>query len=150
MSKPKPATPWQETLPGALPLYLRRNIESGPGGCWLWTRTLNRDGYGLASFLNKTHQAHRLVYRLVVGEPPAETVMDHLCRVRRCVNPAHLEPVTNAENLLRSPITATGMTRCSRGHELVEHYNQRRCLVCKAEYQREYDRRRRAATRSAA
>lgn len=127
-------TAWQAQLPEAIPPHVRSNITEGDGGCWLWTRSKSPDGYGWASLKNKTYQAHRLVYRLVIGEPPEGTVLDHLCRVRHCVNPAHLECVSPIENLLRSPITQAGMTVCAKGHELSWIRRQRRCLTCLAEY----------------
>ena len=136
MTAPKPLTGWQlDTLPESLPRHVRRNIVAGGGGCWLWTRSTSPDGYGWASLDDRTHQAHRLVYRLVIGEPPEGTHLDHLCRVRHCVNPAHLEPVTPGENLRRSPLTPAGMTTCAKGHELEPLRGQRRCPVCLADYE---------------
>lgn len=131
MTSPKPMNAWQaSTLPDNLPLHVRRNIAPGVGGCWIWTRSLSRDGYGWASLNNKTEQAHRLVYRFVVGQPPAGMVLDHLCRVRHCVNPSHLEPVTPAENLRRSELTPAGAKTCILGHPLESYRDQRRCLTC--------------------
>lgn len=59
MTLPKPATEWQSQLPAPLSLSLRRNIEPGPNSCWVWKRSRSPDGYGWASFGNKTYQAHR-------------------------------------------------------------------------------------------
>lgn len=134
MTTPKPLSPWQAQLPDALPRHVRRNIAEGPNNCWLWTRSRSRDGYGWASLNDKTWQAHRLVYALVVGEPPAGTVLDHLCRVRHCVNPAHLDPVTPRENLRRGE-TPTGAETCKDGHPLSPLRAQRRCLVCLQQYE---------------
>ncbi len=138
MSAPKPLTEWQTAVtPECLPRHIRRNIEpSADGDCWLWTRSRSTDGYGWASLNNRTYQAHRLIYRLVVGEPPEGLVLDHLCRVRHCVNPSHLEPVTPGENLRRSPFTTAGMERCALGHEFSPWHGQRRCLTCLADYRR--------------
>lgn len=134
MSTPRrPMTEWQAAnLPDVLPLHFRRNITPGDGGCWLWTRSLSRDGYGWASQNNRTRQAHRMAYEIVVGAVPEGLVLDHLCRVRHCVNPSHLEPVTPGENLRRSELTPAGQTRCAKGHEFSDWHGQRRCLTCKA------------------
>lgn len=129
MTAPKPLTSWQQTLPSILPRHIRRNIELGDGDCWLWMRSRDRDGYGWASLHDRTHQAHRLVFVLVMGPPPAGLVLDHLCRVRHCVSPAHLQPVTNRENLARGE-TPTGAKTCSEGHLLTWTGSQRRCLIC--------------------
>lgn len=137
MTAPKPLTAWQsDNTPDCLPRHIRRNIAPGEGDCWLWTRSQSRDGYGWASLHDRTYQAHRLVFVLIKGEPPEGMVLDHLCRVRHCVNPDHLEPVTPAENLLRSELTPAGMKRCALGHEFTPRYGQRRCLICLADYQR--------------
>jgi hypothetical protein len=75
--------------------------SGGPDSCWPW---LNRrkDGYGMFSRDRVTQvRAHRVAYELVVGPIPAGLTLDHLCVVRHCVNPAHLEPVTAIENVVR-------------------------------------------------
>ncbi|KDE14235.1 HNH endonuclease signature motif containing protein [Rhodococcus aetherivorans] len=118
-----------------LPKHIIASIEVAPSGCWIWTKSRSRDGYGWASLNSKTHQAHRLVYRLIVGDPPEGSVLDHTCRVRHCVNPAHLEPVSPRENLNRSTLTPTGMRTCVKGHELAVIRGQRRCPTCSADYE---------------
>lgn len=149
MTPPKPLTPWQAgDLPDALPRHIRRNIGPSESGCWLWLRSRSTDGYGWASLNNKTHQAHRLVYALLRGEPAAGLVLDHLCRVRHCVNPDHLEPVTPRENLRRGE-TPTGATTCDEGHPLSPYRGQRRCLLCLARYRRIAARQRRARLKEA-
>lgn len=67
--------------------------------CWYWIGARDRNGYGVFGQL----KAHRYAYTLLVGEIPQGLGLDHLCRVRRCVNPKHLEPVTQAENNRRKP-----------------------------------------------
>ena len=82
-----------------LPPHIKSGICEDPDtGCWLWLKSRSRDGYGWTSLGDKTYQAHRLVYRLLAGEPPEGTVLDHLCRVRHCVNPAHLFLGSTADN----------------------------------------------------
>lgn len=79
-------------------------VYEAPSGCWLWASTLNRKGYGTiraGGSAPKRFLAHRVAYQLVVGAIPAGLQLDHLCRVRHCVNPAHLEAVTARENLRR-------------------------------------------------
>lgn len=73
-------------------------------GCWLWLASLRANGYGQVGRGGRgsgMELAHRAAYNLYVGPIPDGLVLDHLCRVRACVNPAHLEPVTNTENLRR-------------------------------------------------
>jgi hypothetical protein len=70
--------------------------------CWEWTAALTKDGYGQARRSGKNVKAHRHVYQVLVGPlAPGVQQLDHLCRVRRCVNPDHLEPVTPLENIRR-------------------------------------------------
>lgn len=70
-------------------------------GCWLWTGVLSYDGYGRFRADNRSTGAHRFAYEYYVGPIPDGLQIDHLCRVHNCVNPAHLEPVTPAENQRR-------------------------------------------------
>lgn len=76
---------------------------SDPDRCWIWKRKPNAKGYGQLRNprTGRTTTAHRYAYELVVGPIPDGLTIDHLCRVRACVRPDHLEPVTNRENLLR-------------------------------------------------
>ena len=71
-------------------------------GCWLWTAAL-KNGYGRITMMNPKRKtaAHRVSYEAFVGPIPEGLTLDHLCRVRCCVNPAHLEPVTMRENIMR-------------------------------------------------
>lgn len=90
--------------------------------CWFWTGPVDRHGYGRISEGGgggRLRFAHRVSYEIHVGTIPTGLVIDHLCRNRRCVNPAHLEPVTVGENVLRGEtLTARNkaLTTCHRGH----------------------------------
>lgn len=73
-----------------------------PSGCWLWTGARNDSGYGRVGIGgSRTGAVHRVAYELLIGPVPAALDLDHLCRVRHCFNPKHLEPVTRSENLRR-------------------------------------------------
>jgi hypothetical protein len=116
--------------------------KSGAGGCWLWQGATNRDGYGLTKPRgDKLRVAHRVIYEMLVGPIPDGLQLDHLCRVRACVNPEHLEPVTCRENLWRGPETMTRLlgskTHCKYGHEFSEDNTARTlqghrvCITCR-------------------
>jgi hypothetical protein len=108
------------TLTDFLPRFASK-VEIDPeGGCWLWIGKLNRNGYG--RFMHPDQRnivAHRYAYETAVGPIRDGLQLDHLCRVRRCVNPAHLEPVTQRVNLLRGDTLtakAAAATHCPSGH----------------------------------
>lgn len=66
--------------------------------CWLWTGTRNGNGYGIFTFDNRRSVVHRFSYREFVGELVAGMEVDHICRVRHCVNPDHLRVTTSGQN----------------------------------------------------
>lgn len=72
--------------------------------CWVWQRAKTRNGYGSTWSAGQWMGAHVLYYTRKHGPVPNGMELDHLCRVRQCVNPDHLEPVTSAENIRRSPV----------------------------------------------
>jgi hypothetical protein len=107
--------------------------------CWLWTAGVDRDGYGRFYFEGKNLRAHKFAYESLVGSIPEGLHLDHLCRARSCVNPAHLEPVTRKENILRGegPTAVNARrTQCANGHPLDSantYYRkdgQRNCRPC--------------------
>lgn len=104
-----------------LPTHFWNKVEPEPmTGCWLWNGSIN-NGYGRVWLGGKAPLlVHRVAYSVLVGPIPEGLTIDHLCRQPSCVNPAHLEPVTQRENLLRGETIAAHnarKTHCSRGHE---------------------------------
>lgn len=118
-------------------------------GCWLWTGARSSNGgYARVAVGGRNRRAHRVVYELLVGPIPAGLTLDHLCRTPRCVNPDHLEPVTNTENIMRGDGWAARNARktcCPRGHTYtVTKRGHRCCYTCANAAQRA----RRAARRA--
>ncbi|HET6916643.1 MAG TPA: HNH endonuclease signature motif containing protein [Acidimicrobiales bacterium] len=90
--------------------------------CMVWIGATNSKGYGLVTVEGTQHLAHRVAYEAEYGPIPEGHVLDHLCRVRNCVNPTHLQPVTIAENNRRgraAAALAVGDT-CTNGHLIGE------------------------------
>jgi hypothetical protein len=112
--------------------------ELGP--CWLWTARISTGGYGAFQIGKRPISAHVAAWELVHGPIPTGVERDHLCRVRRCVRPDHLEPVTHQENVLRGEGIAARQaqrTHCPKGHpydaENTRIYRGRRfCRACAA------------------
>lgn len=123
---------------------------NGPDGCWLWTAGTSSDGYGgFMSSTGRVVRAHRWAYEHLVGSIPEGLDLDHLCRVRRCVNPAHLEPVTRLENTLRGLGHGSEM-HCPHGHPYDDentyvYAGRRACRTCRIEHRRRYVARKRKA-----
>lgn len=110
--------------------------------CWVSDRASSSTGYTKLGVNGKTWNTHRLAYIVFVADIPDGLVIDHLCRVRACCNPEHLEPVSHRTNLLRGD-TATARevatTHCPRGHAYDEAntyrrpdgQNKRDCRTCR-------------------
>jgi hypothetical protein len=117
-------------------------------GCWLWTGATTRGyGYLRGNMTTKNIYAHRLSYELHIGTIPDGLVLDHLCRNTLCVNPEHLEPVTNKENILRGMTLIAQnkrKTHCLYGHQFsddntyVNKHGDRDCIICRRRRSREF------------
>lgn len=140
---------------GALERFLAKVEPEPNSGCWLWSGAVTSNGYGRFGISRRVVRwAHRVAYEHWNGPIPENLQIDHLCRVRSCVNPQHLEAVTCRTNLLRG-MGFVGrqarQTHCLRGHLLEGdnlspwhlRHGQRHCQACSREWHRAYDLRRR-------
>jgi hypothetical protein len=117
-----------------------RYVSPNDNGCWIWTGFINDSGYGHFRFQGGKKKAHRVAYALLVGSIPEGLTIDHLCGVTACVNPAHLEPVTIAENIRRA---RARITHCPRHHEYTAentyvYKGRRNCRTCGASAAKRY------------
>lgn len=109
-------------------------------GCWLWNGTVRGDGYGIFCRDRKAILVHRHAYELVQGPIPEGLTLDHLCRVRNCVNPDHLDPCPAGTNVLRGygpPARNARKSSCKRGHLFTKENTytfggSRSCRACQA------------------
>jgi len=109
--------------------------------CWMWTAYKSKSGYGNFTPVHGglPQRVHRFAYELLIGPIPEGLTLDHLCRVRHCVNPSHLEPISIKGNVLRGTgISANNArkTHCSRGHVFdflnthIDRRGNRNCRHC--------------------
>lgn len=134
-----------------LPTAFWDRVTVDQDGCWIWVAHVDRKGYGKFA----CNGAHREAYRALVSAEIDGLDIDHLCRVRACVNPVHLEAVSHAENIRRgrSGAPQAERTHCPRGHEYsgdnlyigkkAKGQTNRQCRACKAEWARTHVRNRR-------
>jgi hypothetical protein len=115
--------------------------------CWLWRGAKSGHGYGVIGYRGRQRPAHRVLYELTRAPVPKSLDIDHLCRVRNCVNPDHLEPVTHQENCKRGINGGdrhnAAKTHCKNGHPFsgdnlyigrqLKGGIQRRCRTCHRE-----------------
>ena len=130
------------------------HLDKQPNGCWLWTNSLSHDGYAVAG----RRYVHREVYEAYRETIPKGLTLDHLCRVRNCCNPDHLEPVTLQENIARGRYNwRLNLTHCKHGHEFTPENTyvypkggrnggpKRQCRACGViAHQRAYQKRKRS------
>lgn len=138
------------SLPTSMPTYrptieilekrtARKFVVDEVTKCWLWIGYIDKYGYGRVSVRSLDKLAHRWIYTLVHGDIPTGLTLDHLCRVRNCVNPSHLQPVTLQENIRRSRHYNTEKDVCKRGHEFTPENTyifpngKRNCRQCRKE-----------------
>jgi len=110
-------------------------------GCWLWSAALQGDGYGVFHDALRVKKAHRAGWELYKGPIPDGMVLDHVCRVRSCVNPDHLRVVTLEQNLTENSISPTAVnamkTKCPECEcpfttsTAPSSAGRRRCLPCR-------------------
>lgn len=128
---------------GILPQKLLDRIEPvPPSECWVWMGAVNNHGYG-SMYLNRhTQLVHRIAYESAFGPIPKGLTVDHLCRIRSCVNPAHMELVSLCENILRgnSPTAQLARRRvCPKcGGPFEPGHGARFCRHCYNARQRSY------------
>ena len=115
--------------------------------CWAWTHKKNNSGYGVFQLTRKEYVeslAHRAAHLLFVGPIPDGLEIDHLCRQRDCVNPAHFRLVTHQVNMLAgdNPFARNAQrTHCPQGHaydteNTYRWRGQRHCKICRRERKR--------------
>lgn len=159
-----PLVGWTPALPRGCPAHplsaarghilarVRREDRGHSTPCWIWQGALNYKGYGVGHPGGKWSRIHRVTYVEYVGPIPDGLQIDHLCRVKACCNPDHLEAVTAGENLRRAwadrprrpskprlftrPRKNGIITHCKRGHELTPENTmtagsgKRACRIC--------------------
>jgi hypothetical protein len=127
-----------------------RKVERIPeAGCWIWMGATSC-GYGHVRLQKQCRLAHRVSFELSGGVIPDGMVLDHLCRVRCCVNPAHLEVVTHQININRGIAPQrtrewnAAITHCPQGHPYsgnnlrLTPNGARYCLACRRDMARKY------------
>jgi hypothetical protein len=117
-----------------------QKIEISDEGCWNWQAGLSHNGYGKFTVNGSDVRAHRWSYSNFVGPIADGMTVDHLCNNRRCVNPDHLQTLTQTENVLAEHSESTARknslkTECPKGHPYTDentyrYKNGRTCKTC--------------------
>lgn len=122
-------------------LFAKTDFSRGWFGCWVWTGAKYGKGYGSIKHNGKDRSVHRVSFELSTGAIDPNLTIDHMCEVKLCINPLHLEEKTAIENRLRAGYSKA--THCLRGHEFDEkntrNYNgKQHCRKCATLHQRAY------------
>lgn len=136
--------------------FERLSIPEPNTGCWLWLGHVAKNGYGRMTVGHdldegaKTSSAHKVSYEYFVGPVPEGKILDHICRIRCCVNPEHLEPVTHQINVRRGMLSETNklrfsrQTHCKKGHLLsgenlrLTKIGFRLCRICQSAFKKSW------------
>lgn len=121
-------------------IFSKINFDKNTG-CWLWKGSISKEGYGWTTYRHRTITIHRFIYAWLIcpiptGKGKDILVVDHLCNVRACCNPAHLALVLPRKNVMRTtapPALNFKKELCLRGHKLSPRHiltGRRRCVEC--------------------
>lgn len=123
------------------------NVDTS-GDCWMWKGPTSKNGYGKTTMAKKWVMPHRVFYEHYKGPITLGNQVDHLCKNKICVNPAHLEDVTPRQNTLRSNAVSAKnyrKTECNNGHILrgdnlyVTPDGRRQCKECRRQANHKYE-----------
>lgn len=133
---------WSDEIRHKAQEYIRARVEVDANGCWLWTRARRDTGYANSQFFDGVRReqlGHRLSYRAFKGEIPAGFQIDHVCRVRICVNPEHLRALSQSEHGSRWKLDR-GANVCRHGHvgAMREYKGSWQCWTCIIERWQKY------------
>lgn len=122
--------------PDLLPARMASKVTIDTNGCWIWAGAVQSRGYACLGVGGRVQLGHRVAYESLIGPIAPGMTIDHLCRVKRCLNPGHMEVVSRGDNTLRYYASRDS---CKRGHRYTEantyvtSRGTRECRTCRAE-----------------